>query len=295
MGKNVLEGIHAAVRSDELLSGHTTFRIGGPAALFAEPEDLDVLRALVREASGKGIPVRVIGSGSNILVSDRGVQALVVKLSSPFFTKVRFDGDTVHAGAGTLVAQLMRLARERSLGGLEFLAGVPATVGGATVMNAGAWGKQFSDFIEKVHCLDVRGAEVTFSRDSLAFGYRRSGLGKHIVHCVTLRLPAKNPGRIDEEAGAFLRQRCDNQDISCASAGCVFRNPGSASAGRLIESCGLKGTQVGGASVSPKHANFIVNSDHATAADVVKLMNLVRRAVKKMSGITLEKEIKIWK
>lgn len=295
MGKNVFETTHTLLRSAEPLSKHTTFRIGGPAALFAEPEDLDALVLLVKEAFGQGIPVRVIGSGSNILASDRGVRALVVKLSSPFFTRIRFEETSVSAGAGVLLSRLMRLARERSLGGLEFLVGIPATVGGAAVMNAGAWGKQFGDFIEEVHCLDERGAEVVLSPERLSFGYRRSGLEKYIVHRVTLRLSAKDPGRIDEEAGAYLRERCSKQDITSASAGCVFRNPGSASAGKLIESCGLKGARIGDARVSLKHANFIVNSDHASASDVLKLMNLVRRTVKRDFGISLKPEVRIWK
>lgn len=162
-------------------------------------------------------------------------------------------------------------------------------------MNAGAWGNQFGDLVERVDALDAHGHDVSLSRGEIAFGYRHSSLDGYVVYRVAVRLEEKERVRIDEETGAYMRQRLDKQDMTAASAGCVFRNPGKQSAGRLIESCGLKGAHVGGAYVSSKHANFIVNSASATAADVLKLMQLVRKTVKKASGITLEQEIKVWK
>jgi UDP-N-acetylmuramate dehydrogenase len=162
-------------------------------------------------------------------------------------------------------------------------------------MNAGAWGKHIGEYVESVDVLDRTGRQRLLEGRVLAWGYRRSGLEKYIVYRVRVRLVPKDPAVSEEEAGSFMRQRLERQDTASRSAGCVFRNPESAAAGRLIEDCGLKGRRVGGAVVSDKHANFIVNSGHATAADVMKLMALVRRAVKRSSGIALRNEIKIWK
>ncbi len=288
------QGVKGRVKFKEPLSLHTTFRIGGKASFFIEPEDVVDLRRVVVSAKRSQMPLKIIGAGSNILVRDEGVEAAVLKLSAPFFWKTSFDRERVRAGSGISLGRLQQTARARSLSGVEFLAGIPGSLGGALVMNAGAWGRCMGDLVENVRVMDHNGKIKVIPRGKIRFGYRSSSLAEYIILGARLKLHKKNKKEIDSVLKEYKRLRKEAQDYSSSSAGCVFKNPPGESAGRLIDLCGLKGKKRGGARVSPKHANFIVNQNKAKAVDVLRLMEEIKKKVKQKFNIGLEPEIRIW-
>jgi UDP-N-acetylmuramate dehydrogenase len=291
---NVFKSLKGKVRLKEPLKKHTTFRIGGPAQFFIESRDSQSLKLFLGLAGQYKIPVLVIGEGSNILVSDRGVKAAVLKLSSPFFKKVSFDNNRLTAGGGLPLGQLLRRAQARALSGVEFLVGIPGTVGGALVMNAGAWGETIGNLVEKVQVMDYNGRIKVLNKKQMRFGYRKSSLAKFIILSVRLRLCKKDRREIRDTLRKYLELRKGTQDYSAPNAGCIFRNPKPYGAGRLIEMCGLKGKRCQDAVVSKKHANFILNRGTARCRDVLKLMALIERRVWDKFNIRLKPEIKIW-
>ena len=282
----------------ESLKNRTTFKIGGPARLFCRPLNIFELQRLIKDSRKQGQKVLILGAGSNILVSDRGVDAVVVKLGCAAFSKIRKIGDLVEVGAGKTVNQLLAFCVENGLSGLEFMAGIPGTVGGALAMNAGVSlnGKKQSigDLVESVRVMDYNSNLKIFDRTRLKFGYRKSSLAKHIILSASLRLIPKNKSEVERKIAEYLLRRKATQDYSSPNAGCVFKNPPRDSAGRLIDSCGLKGRKLGGAMVSWKHANFILNADHANSQDVLELMQVIKKEVKKKYKVILKPEIKIW-
>lgn len=295
-GPDVFDEVKGVIRKDELLSSYTTFKIGGPAEYFVEPLDFDDLRLLVKLAGKYKMPFLIIGAGSNLLVSDRGINGLVIKLNSPNFKKLSFDNNIVMAGSGCLLSQVIKNSQKHCLSGIEFLAGIPGTVGGALVMNAGISGKNISDLVEDITVMDYNGAIKNLTRSKIKFGYRRSNLSKYIVLSACLRLSINRQAEIQSAIKNYLDSRKDKQEFSLPSAGCVFKNHHfMGPAGRLIDLCGLKGKRIGGACVSKKHANFIVNMGKASAADVSTLMKIVKEKVENRFKITLKPEIKIWK
>lgn len=276
----------------------TTFRIGGPAQAFVEPADAGELACLLKQCGAAGIPVRVIGAGSNILASDKGVAGILVRLSAPFFRSVRARGNRIECGAGLALPALLRLCRARGLTGAEFLAGIPGSVGGALAMNCGVAGggaaRSIGDIVEQVTVARYNGVSRVIDGARAGFGYRRSGLSRYVIISAVFKL-RKSTGAL---VGRRLREWMDKrrgQEYRYPSAGCVFKNPRGRSAGALIDACGLKGARAGGAMISEKHANFIVNTGRASCADVLSLMRRARRAVKRKYGIALEQEIKLWK
>lgn len=283
------------VKLQEPLKAHTSFKIGGPAQFFANPLVTGHLQDLILSAKKSKVPVFTIGAGSNILISDRGIRGLVIKFDSPFFCRFSLEEERIWAGCGLGLAQVMFKAKENGLSGIEFLAGIPGTLGGAAVMNAGAWGKSIGDFIEVVEVMDSKGQIKILHKTDLEFKYRSSSLSKYFVLSVCLKLRKNRKERIQENIGKFLENRLKDQDLSLPNAGCVFKNPEGSSAGRLIDMCGLKGRRIGGARVSLKHANFILNENNARADDILQLMNLAKREVRNKFNIKLEPEIKIWK
>lgn len=293
---DLLNGVKGRIRKDELLSGHTTFKIGGPARYFVEPLDLDDLRLLVKLAGKYKMPFLIIGAGSNLLVSDRGIRGVVIKLNSQNFKKLSFGNNVVTAGSGCLLSQVIKNSQKRSLSGIEFLAGIPGTVGGALAMNAGICGKNIGDLVEEITIMDYNGNIKKLTRSKIKFGYRSSSLSKYIVLNASLRLSINRQAEIASAIKNYLDSRKEKQELSLPSAGCVFKNHHSMGpAGRLIDLCGLKGKRIGGACVSEKHANFIVNAGKASAADVSALMDAVREKVETRFKVTLKPEIKIWK
>lgn len=282
------------IKLNEPLKNKTTFRVGGAAKLFSEPEDKRELKLLIIFAKRYNIPVFVIGAGSNLLVSDKGVNGLVLKLSSGFFKKISTKSNCLEAGSAVSLAQLIRLASDKGLSGLEFLAGIPGTVGGALSMNAGAGGMAVGDLVQKVKVMDYDGNTKILRKKEIKFAYRKSSLGKYIILSCILKLKKEKRAQVIKNIKKYLDYRRDTQDTAYPNAGCIFKNPRGHSAGRLIDLCGLKGRKYGGACVSAKHANFILNRKGATAADILKLMRAVKKNVKNKFDIELEPEIKIW-
>lgn len=288
--------LRGKVKPGEPLKRHTTFKIGGPVKFFIAPKDSADLKLLLKLAKRYRIPALIIGKGSNILAADIGLNAAVIALSSPFFKRLTFKNSIVEAAAGCSLSEVILAAQKRGLGGLEFLAGIPGTVGGALVMNAGEGkdGWHIADFIRKVKVMDYQGKIKTLNKRALKFGYRKSNLGKYIVLGVSLKLRKESKQDIQNKLKNSLMMRRRTQDMLHASAGCIFKNSRQFSAGKLIDLCGLKNKRVGQAAISERHANFIINIGNACAKDVLKLMALVKKQVKHKFRINLDPEIRIW-
>jgi len=293
---NWWKNLKGRIRFLEPLKDYTTFKIGGKAQFFIEPKDFKDLKLLLSLAKRYRIPIYVIGKGSNILVSDKGIKGAVLRLSAPCFKRISLRDNHLEVGSGVLLPKLMLFTKDYGLSGAEFLSGIPGTVGGALVMNAGiAQGNHcIADLVKTVTVIDFAGNIRTLHKKDIKFGYRQSGLAKYIILSVCLRLTKKNKEEIQERIKGYLEFRKRTQDLFWPSAGCVFKNPQGDSAGRLIDLCGLKNKRIGDACISLKHANFILNQGRGRARDVLKLMDLVRKKVKDKFNITLKPEIKIW-
>ena len=289
-------GIPVAV--GEPMSRHTTFQIGGPADRFAAVETLPQLKALLQALESQGLPYLVLGKGSNLLVSDKGIRGAVLLLSGEFKAVTLLEDGLVRAGAGASLASVCRFAQEHSLTGLEFAWGIPGSVGGAAYMDAGAYGGEMKDVLESVTFLDSDLTERTLPAAELALGYRTSLFEQHPDWCVlsaTVRLQPGDSAAILAEMQDYLQRRKDKQPMEWPSAGSTFKRPQGAFAGKLIEDCGLRGFTVGGAQISEKHCGFVINRGGATCADVVSLTNQVKAIVLQKTGYTLEREIRVVK
>ena len=291
------------VRLKEPLKNHTTFKIGGPANFFIEPDNPDDLRLLLNLANQYDLPVFVMGRGSNLLISDKGISGVVVRLSAPCFNRLSYKDTYLSAGSGVSLGEAVLFAQEHGLSGAEFLAGIPGTVGGALAMNAGISQKvhrsefrvqSIGDLAKKVTVMDYAGNIKTLNKGDISFGYRESSLSKYIILSTLMKLKKGSKKQIEGKIKSYLEHRKLSQDLSKPSAGCIFRNPAGHSAGRLIDLCGLKGKRIKGAAVSLKHANFILNLKGASARDVCKLMDCIRKKVNSKFNINLIPEIKIW-
>jgi len=286
--------IRGRVRFAESLARHTSFKIGGPAKYFIEPKDRADLKLVLSLLKKQRIPFSIIGSGSNILVPDKGVDKAILHLGSLYFRRLRIRGSLLEAAAGLPLADLISLSREKGLSGFEFLAGVPGSVGGALVMNAGAWRENIGDLVEKVKVMDYNGRVIVLNKRNIRFGYRKSGLSRYIVLGATLRFLKADRGTVGKKIRENSIRRRASQELGRPSAGSVFINPRDNFAGSLIDSCGLRGTVCRGAMISAKHANFILNRRGASSADVLELMALAKERVKAKFKIDLRPEIKIW-
>lgn len=275
------------------LARYTTFKIGGKADLYFEPQNNRQLSQAIRFAAGK-IPVFILGAGSNILVSDNGVAGLVIRLCRANFRKVALRGGSVRCGCGLPLSKFAQIAKNNGLSGAEFLIGIPGTVGGAILMNAGAWGSSIADIIEEIQVMGYNGKIKLLKKNSVKFGYRCSGLEKYIILSAKFRLFPKSKAAVAGLMREYLHRRIATQNTRLANAGCIFKNPAASSAGKLIDQCGLKGFSVGGAVVCRKHANFILNRGKAKSADILELMRIIRASVKCKFHLNLQPEIKIW-
>ncbi len=276
------------------LAGLTTYRFGGDAAWWAEPDDVDALDEIRVAAAGLGLPVVVLGRGSNVVVSDRGVDAVVVRLG-PGFGGIELDGDgSVVAGAAAPQPKVARFAADHDRAGLEFLVGVPGSVGGGVRMNAGCFGADFASVMVAARVFDLGdGSPATRTPGDLAMGYRSTVLtDRHVVLSARLRTSPGAATAGQERMREITRWRRLTQPGGTLNAGSVFKNPPGDAAGRLVEATGLKGTGVGGARVSPRHGNFIEAAVGATAQDVFDLVALVRRRVLDATGVVLEPEVR---
>jgi len=284
--------ITSNLKINEPLKNHTTFRVGGPAAYFAETANINELQKLYRFAIGRKLPFLVIGSGSNLLFGDKGFDGIVARLTGDFCA-YRFQKETVFAGVGVKTAALVSACAENGLSGLEGLAGIPGTLGGALIGNAGTSGGWIGDAVKSVEVLSAAGRVRMIPREKLKFSYRASNLDDKLVLGAVLHLKKAPKNDIVTGIEKLLCRRNETQPVGTHNAGSVFKNPPEDSAGRLIDACGLKGFSIGGAEVSEKHANFIINKGNATASDIKALITSVRQKVKEKSGIELELEIKL--
>ncbi len=284
--------LEGTVRMSEPMARHTTYRIGGPAALFVVADTVADLACVVRTCSEHDLEWTVLGKGSNVLVADAGYDGAVITLGREF-RRHDLQAETMHAGAGVVLAHLVQESFARGLSGLEFAVGVPGTLGGALAMNAGSRDEWIGSVVESITLWSPENGLVALKGHEVSWGYRRSGLPDVgiIVECV-LRLDKGDVARIRAGMESSLKKRRATQPMGVPSAGSVFVNPDGDSAGRLIETSGLKGYRVGGAEVSTVHANFIVNAGGATAADVVRVIRHVRSVVIEEHGIELRPEIR---
>lgn len=276
---------------NERLDRHTTFKVGGPSKALLLAETTEELKAVLRLLKEEREDFFILGNGSNLLVSDEGYDGYVIKLVGDFLS-VKLEGDSIVAGAGVLLSKVCTFARDNALSGLEFAYGIPGTVGGAMVMNAGAYGGEMKDVTESVSLL-YNGEIVTRTAEEMQFGYRDSII-KHddyIALETRFKLKKDSTEEISAAMNDYMDRRRSKQPLEFPSAGSTFKRPEGAFAGKLIEDSGLKGFRVGGASVSVKHAGFVVNDQNGTAADIDELMKRVAQRVKKDSGFVLEPEV----
>ena len=285
------------VERDVPMSRHTSFRIGGPARRMAFPESREQLVILLGLAEECGIRPFLLGRGTNLLVSDRGLDTLVIKTAERM-TSIRRLGDvTLEADAGVLLSRLAVYAQQAGLAGLEFAFGIPGTVGGAVYMNAGAYGGEIKDVLACATFLDETGAERTLQAGELQLGYRTSVFEREpwCILSATFTLREDDTGPIRERMADYARRRMEKQPLDMPSAGSTFKRPEGAYAGALIDQCGLRGYAIGGAQVSQKHCGFIVNTGNATCADVLCLADTVCKIVTDETGFQLEKEVRVVK
>lgn len=290
------QALGCPLRVDEPMARHTTFQIGGPADRFLIVENAAQLQGLLSCLRQAGIPYLVLGKGSNLLVSDKGIRGAVLHLGGDFKkVEVLTDGRTLRAGAGAPLASVCALARERSLTGLEFAWGIPGSVGGGAYMDAGAYGGEMRDVVSRVLHLGPDGAPGEARGEELCFGYRKSRYtgGEDIITAVEFTLQPGDPAAIAGKMEELMGRRKDKQPYDMPSAGSVFKRPQNGFAAALIEQCGLKGRRVGGAQVSEKHAGFIVNTGGATCQDVLELISVIRKTVEEQTGTCLECEVRV--
>ena len=287
-------GFEKFVRRDEPLAMHTWFHLGGPAEYFAEPNDNDELIALVKRCLEEEVPVRLLGAGSNVLVRDEGVAGLVVRLFAPAFGTIRLDGQAVVAAGGATLGRVITTAVHQGLAGLETLIGIPGTLGGALHGNTGTHGGDIGQWITQATVITDTGEVLQRGQDDLIFGYRQSSLDELVILEARLELEEDDPRQLARRMQKHWIVKKAAQPMGHQCAGCVFRNPLGASAGELIEDAGLKGTRIGGAVVSDRHANFIISERECTSQDVLRLIELIHGQVHDRLGVELERELEIW-
>lgn len=289
--QNVMGG--SGIFMEEPMKKHTTFRVGGPADVLVQPDEtaLAAILALCRQYY---VPYSFIGNGSNLLVGDKGIRGVVIEMTDPM-GNIEVHGTKITAQAGAMLSKIANTAASNGLGGMEFAAGIPGSVGGAVVMNAGAYGGEMKDIIERVYVLDENGARLELDRDALDLGYRHSCIPKkkYIVTKVVLDLVPRDEAEIRSEMKELNEKRAEKQPLQYPSAGSTFKRPEGYFAGKLIMDAGLRGYQVGGAQVSEKHCGFVINKGDATAADICQLMQDVSDKVQAQFGVVLEPEVKM--
>jgi UDP-N-acetylmuramate dehydrogenase len=290
----LLTGFEKVVRQDEPLAMHTWFQLGGPAEFFAEPEHPEQLIALVRRCRDESVSMRVLGGGSNLLVRDEGVPGMVFHLATPAFAEIRTNGRTVTAGGGAPLGRVVTTAVHKGLAGVETLIGIPGTFGGALHGNAGTHAADVGQWTVRATLLTAAGETLHRSRDEMVFSYRHSSLDDLVILEASLELVEDDPRELARRMQTQWIIKKASQPMGHHCAGCVFKNPRGASASELVEQAGLKGTRIGGALVSERHAGFIVAEPECTAQDVLRLIDLVRSQVHDRLGIELELELEIW-
>ncbi len=295
---HIYDEIEKIVSADRILVGepmkkHTAFKIGGPADLMVLPESIDEIEKIITLMHRLDVECFIMGNGSNLLVSDKGIRGVVVKIGDQF-SKAEVERRQIRAQAGVLLSTLAKFAAKNSLAGIEFAGGIPGTLGGAVAMNAGAYGGEIKDVVEEVTLIDGNGKIIIMDKDSMEFGYRHSIVQSRnlIVLEALMVLEKGEPLEIMEKMNGLNQRRSDKQPLTIPSAGSTFRRPEGYYAGKLIQDAGLKGLRHGDAMVSDKHSGFIVNTGNATAEDVLALIKTVRKVVLDKFGVVLETEVK---
>lgn len=280
--------------TDEPMSRHTTFRTGGPADIYIEPSGVEELKQVLDICREENVAYTIIGNGSNLLVGDGGYRGVLISFGKPF-AQVTIEGAQVRTGAGALLSAVAKQVLNASLTGFEFAAGIPGTIGGAVVMNAGAYGGELCQVLREATVLTPEGEVKTLPAEELELGYRSSCVQKngYIVLEAVLQLQLGNADDIRAVMDDLASKRREKQPLEYPSAGSTFKRPEGHFAGRLIQDAGLRGFRVGGAQVSEKHCGFVINRDHATSADILSLCRQVQEKVKAQSGVELELEVKL--
>lgn len=298
MNQNIYEKLtqilpEAQVKADEPMKNHITFRVGGPADVFVTPKTKEELAQVIACCKEEKIPYYIIGNGSNLLVGDKGVRGVVIQIFKEM-NGITCEGTKIRAQAGALLSLVAAKALEAELTGFEFAAGIPGTLGGACVMNAGAYGGEMKDILSEVTVLTEEGEFLTIPKEKLELGYRTSVIAKkgYIVIEAVMCLEKGEKEKIKAYMDELKEKRVSKQPLEYPSAGSTFKRPEGYFAGKLIQDAGLRGFQVGGAQVSEKHCGFVINKDHATAADIAELMRQVSDKVEEKFGVGLEPEVK---
>lgn len=279
---------------DEPLKNHTSMKCGGPADFLLTPCSIESLREVIEFCSAENLPIFVMGNGTNLIVRDKGIRGVVVKLSEKF-SQYTVKDNIIEAEAGIFVSKLARIALENELTGMEFAEGIPGTLGGAVTMNAGAYGGEMSDIVIRTHYLDNQNNINIIEGKQHKFGKRTSFIQQDggIVLKSEILLKKGNKDEIKTLMESFKNQRREKQPLELPSAGSIFKRPEGFFAGKLIQDCGLRGYRIGGAEVSCKHCGFIVNADNASSADIINLIEYIQEKVKEKFGVTLQTEVKI--
>lgn len=292
---NLAKSLGADAIFDAPMSKYTSFKAGGNAKLLVAPNSIDALSIILDACIDKGVNYYLLGNGSNILVTDSGIDGIVIRMGTEISKIELIDDTTIYCEAGASLKSLCMFALENSLTGLEFAYGIPGTLGGAVYMNAGAYGGEMKDVLHSVNHIDLSGNEGTLSKDELNLSYRHSAYtdNSFVITSALIKLSKGDKDEIKSKMNELLGKRKDKQPIEYPSAGSTFKRPEGYFAGALIEASGLKGKQIGGAQVSEKHAGFIINKDKATATDILNLIKFVQDTVYKDHGVNLETEVKI--
>ena len=280
------------IRTEEPMSRHTSFRLGGPVAVMALPQTEQEAAVAVEVAAELGITPFFLGNGSNLLVPDEGAERFLIK-TTPGLRQCEVQGNRIVAGSGVTLARLALFAREQGLTGLEFAHGIPGTLGGAVTMNAGAYGGEMAQVVRRVVCLNARGEEEAVTEFDFAYRHSAFSDGSRMILRVELELQPGDAEAIGSRMEELAQQRQSKQPLEYPSAGSMFKRPVGYFAAALIDQCGLKGFTVGGAQVSEKHAGFVVNRGEATCADVLELVRRVRQRVLEQTGVELEMEVRV--
>lgn len=282
---------HGSIHVNEPMDKYSWMRVGGPADFFLEPSDRDDLVSLVQYLRTHHVPLMLIGRGSNMLISDAGVRGAVINVETSL-SDIRRSGEILVADAGVRLTKFVDFCIQNGFGGVEMLAGIPGTIGGAVMMNAGAHGGEIADHIVDVEVIRD-GERIRVMRDDAGFAYRQSGFAGDIILEASFRLPPGDREDMQIRRREMILKRNQTQPLDSPNLGSMFKNVQGAHAAKLIEECGLKGTTVGGAQVSQKHANFMINTGTATANDVFQLIQIIRSTVRERTGISLELEVKL--
>lgn len=285
------------VKYNEPMSKHTTIKIGGPADVLVTPTNIDEIKKVVEFAKKENIAITILGNGSKLLVKDEGIRGIVIKITGKY-ANINIEGEHITAEAGITLPRLSIIAKDNSLSGLEFAAGIPGCLGGAIFMNAGAYGSEMSNVVETVTYLDKDLNVVTKTNKELDFGYRQSYFknnekDNNIVLSVKMKLEKGNKEEIFEKMQLNNKSRKEKQPLELPNAGSTFKRPEGYFVGKLIDDVGLRGKRIGGAMISDKHSGFIVNVDKATAKDVLDLISLTQKVIKEKFNVDLEPEIKV--